>query len=304
MKSTRLWGYSMADRILIEDVISNVRYDEGAYYGTLQKTFQEYADALSDYASDYSEVKVQLVGLDYFTTDGISNLNITNNYVSFMFTFYDEGVGMGAYQVSIDSSSGTIYIGDGNLESGWTLKLYVEEEEQEQEFLDKIGFIHFWNNLKTYITNLINTSISTKQDTLVSGTNIKTINNQTLLDSGNINIQTGVQMEVGVEKWYGTWRFQNVTYQVYTKTIFIDALPSSAGITTYDHGISNIKQILGVYGFGTNGFVLNAPRQVTSDNIAIYQVSKSETNKTFSIEVGKNRSNMGAYVTLIYAKNN
>lgn len=35
------------------------------------------------------------------------------------------------------------------------------------------------------------TDVSNKQDTLVSGTNIKTINNQTLLGSGNIDIQGG-----------------------------------------------------------------------------------------------------------------
>ena len=37
----------------------------------------------------------------------------------------------------------------------------------------------------------INNSISGKQDTLVSGTNIKTINNESLLGSGNIDIQGG-----------------------------------------------------------------------------------------------------------------
>lgn len=34
-----------------------------------------------------------------------------------------------------------------------------------------------------------------KQDTLVSGTNIKTINNQSLLGSGNIDIQGGGDVE-------------------------------------------------------------------------------------------------------------
>lgn len=38
------------------------------------------------------------------------------------------------------------------------------------------------------------TALSNKQDTLVSGTNIKTINNQSLLGSGNIDIQSGVSM--------------------------------------------------------------------------------------------------------------
>lgn len=39
--------------------------------------------------------------------------------------------------------------------------------------------------------SLINAAISGKQDTLVSGTNIKTINNESLLGSGNIDIQGG-----------------------------------------------------------------------------------------------------------------
>lgn len=158
--------------------------------------------------------------------------------------------------------------------------------------------LRFWNKVKAYIDNVI----GVKQDKLTSGTNIKTLNGESLLGPGNLI--AGMNLEVGVEKWYGTFRENNVTYQLYVKLVKIDALPNAAGITTYDHGVKNIKQILGIYGFGTNGFVLNAPRQTTSDNIAIYQVSKSASNTTFSIEVGKNRSNMGAYVYIIYAKNN
>lgn len=41
------------------------------------------------------------------------------------------------------------------------------------------------------VTAEINAAVSGKQDTLVSGTNIKTINNQSLLGSGNIDIQGG-----------------------------------------------------------------------------------------------------------------
>ena len=167
-----------------------------------------------------------------------------------------------------------------------------------KDYLSKAGLARFWSKVKAYIDN----ALGTKQDTLVSGTSIKTVNGESLLGVGNL--VAGMNLEVGAEKWYGTFRENNVTYQVYVKLIKIDALPSAAGITTYDHGVKNIKQILGIYGFGTNGFVLNAPRQTASDNIAIYQVSKSSSNTTLSIEVGKNRSNMGAYVYMIYAKNN
>lgn len=49
-----------------------------------------------------------------------------------------------------------------------------------KEYLDKSGLTYFWGKLKNHF-----------QDKLVSGTNIKTINNQTLLGSGNISISGG-----------------------------------------------------------------------------------------------------------------
>lgn len=120
-----------------------------------------------------------------------------------------------------------------------------------------------------------------------------------------VDSKVGMNLEVGKERWYGTYTDENgETFQVYSKVVYIPALPATAGITTYSHGVSNIKQILSIYGFTTDGFVLNAPRQVASDNITIYQASKSSSNQTFSIEVGKDRSNKKAYVTMIYAKNN
>lgn len=238
--------------------------------------------------------------------------------------------------------------------------------------------------------NYVDTEVAKKQDTLVSGINIKTINNESILGSGNINIQgggvesaiidvdnftmtknefvqlfftdkllyirdggknhlvngkynwtllpeeeyelsylegntiithqfevsddvyyrgksrksAGVDIAVGKEKWYGTYTDENnVTYQVYTKTVYIPALPATAGITTYPHGVTNIKQILDAYGFTTDGFVLNSPRQNVQDNIAIYQIQKSATGG-IAIEVGKDRSSKSAYVTMVYAKNN
>lgn len=47
----------------------------------------------------------------------------------------------------------------------------------------------YWTSAQTQ--SAITSAVSTKQDTLVSGTNIKTINNESLLGSGNINIQGG-----------------------------------------------------------------------------------------------------------------
>ena len=45
------------------------------------------------------------------------------------------------------------------------------------------------------VIDKINELVDGKQDTLVSGTNIKTINNTSLLGSGNIDIQGGSDVE-------------------------------------------------------------------------------------------------------------
>lgn len=49
-----------------------------------------------------------------------------------------------------------------------------------KSYLDKDGLIYFWSKIKAVLSG--------KQDTLVSGTNIKTINNTSLLGSGNVSI--------------------------------------------------------------------------------------------------------------------
>lgn len=52
----------------------------------------------------------------------------------------------------------------------------------------------YWTSAQTQ--SAITSAVSTKQDTLVSGTNIKTINNESILGSGNIDIQGGSDINV------------------------------------------------------------------------------------------------------------
>ena len=55
-----------------------------------------------------------------------------------------------------------------------------------RKFADATGITELWSKVKSYISS----AISGKQDTLVSGTNIKTINNESVLGSGNITVTT------------------------------------------------------------------------------------------------------------------
>lgn len=51
-------------------------------------------------------------------------------------------------------------------------------------YLDSSGLTYLWSKIKAVFAT--KTEVAAKQDTLVSGTNIKTINSQTILGSGDI----------------------------------------------------------------------------------------------------------------------
>ena len=63
----------------------------------------------------------------------------------------------------------------------------------------------------------LSTALSSKQDTLVSGTNIKTINNNSLLGSGNISISGGTATDVQVN---GTSIVSNNTANIITESAY------------------------------------------------------------------------------------
>lgn len=74
---------------------------------------------------------------------------------------------------------------------------------------------------------MLQANIDTKQDTLVSGTNIKTINNQSLLGSGNITIEGGGATNTVVYETVST----------------LSALPSTGNINTLYY----VEDIKGYY---------------------------------------------------------
>ena len=72
----------------------------------------------------------------------------------------------------------------GNLD-GYTSNCYMKDLSivtYGTDYLNKGGLAEVWTNIKNYVYS----QLLGKQDTLVSGTNIKTVNNQSLLGSGNV----------------------------------------------------------------------------------------------------------------------
>ena len=68
---------------------------------------------------------------------------------------------------------------------------YVRNADESMYDDNEIKHYTDYSDVSGAVQTQINVSISGKQDTLISGTNIKTINNESLLGSGNITIQGG-----------------------------------------------------------------------------------------------------------------
>lgn len=90
------------------------------------------------------------------------------------------------------------------------------------------------NATQSTINSSIDTALGGKQPSLVSGTNIKTVNNESLLGSGNINIQGGSTVDI-VTSWSATLSDTKVPSEKLAK----NSLDGKAN-STHTHTVSNI----------------------------------------------------------------
>ena len=82
---------------------------------------------------------------------------------------------------------------------------------------------------KTETDNAITAATSTKQDTLVSGTNIKTINGETLLGEGNITIQGGGGGSITIDTSLDSGSTNAVANSAITSTLYSAANANGDG---------------------------------------------------------------------------
>ena len=83
---------------------------------------------------------------------------------------------------------------------------------------------------------LTKNSLDAKQETLVSGTNIKTINNNSLLGSGNINIESGSDVDI-VTSWEATLSDSKVPSEKLTKNTLDGKAPTSHASSANTYGL-------------------------------------------------------------------
>lgn len=138
---------------------------------------------------DGGGVSMVIEGTGLHSSVGLSNttLNVTLNNGSFNSTTIETSAGdniLLSFETD-DYDMNGFHIGfdeEGNM----SIRNYDGD--------DRVAMVSELSGYAT--TTAMNTALAGKQDTLVSGTNIKTINNQSLLGEGNITIEGGSQITV------------------------------------------------------------------------------------------------------------
>lgn len=200
----------------LNDELANIKIEENADYCLIN-------------SSDLSKMKdgVLFFKISYSVADESYSDGLFNNTIA----------GNTNYYISLNNSTENDY--------------YTKEEIDEK--LDEIvagGEIDLSNYYKkSEVDNLLlakadNSELSTKQDTLISGTNIKTINNQSILGSGNIEIQTSTG-ETDLSNYYTkeeinetfatTSQVENKVDKIEGKSLIDDSeIARLATVTNYD----------------------------------------------------------------------
>ena len=106
-----------------------------------------------------------------------------------------------------------------------------------KKYADSTGLTEFWAKVKTIVNE--------KQDTLVSGTNIKTVNNETILGSGNITIGGSSAEAVSItllsSGWSNNEQIATVTGVTSSSSVIISPAPTDMDAYTA-YGIKCIAQ--------------------------------------------------------------
>lgn len=149
----------------------------------------------------------------------------------------------------------------------------------------------YWTSAETQ--SAITQAVSGKQETLVSGTNIKTINNESILGSGNITIQgggtdTGTVQTMIDESISG--KVDTNTYTAYTAATD-SVLATKQTTLTAGTGISIVDNVISATGGGGGG--------MTEDDELLLATALTDLNdrKIDASEVKSNYQKKGDYVT-------
>lgn len=145
-----------------------------------------------------------------------------------------------------------------------TIEPFVTDEELNDRLTDY------------YLDGEVDELLSDKQDILVSGTNIKTINGESVLGSGNIELQT----EITVDSALSTSSTNPVQNKVIAAKVneISNSLPKSGNGTTVENGVVNISTVAVCVPFGEeNAYTLRSTHPEYGIGGTLYKLSGDNT---------------------------
>ena len=168
---------------------TSVSYDISFYKPATYNNYYIYVNGAKQILPILSTESLDIVGI-------LSMCNIGSNTLAVFITLYTNDNGT-LTKVAENSYSGlggnVLYFGVSrayhtNLSSYMVEGIAFDEDiinpiSAITKYLNDTGLSEIWANIKNYVYS----QLLGKQDTLVSGTNIKTVNNQSLLGSGNVS---------------------------------------------------------------------------------------------------------------------
>lgn len=137
-----------------------------------------------------------------------------------------------------------------------------------------LGNVDNTSDLNKPISKSAQTALNAKQDTLVSGTNIKTINGESVVGSGDIVVEGGL----------GSLGFStNAVNYNSGKRYFPTGRPNTTGVTTGTRSLKLVPFLLSKE-LKINAFEFRAHNAVASDTLlGIYSVDTPSTNATANL---------------------
>lgn len=199
----------------LNDELTNVKIEENADYCLIN-------------SSDLAKMK-----------DGVLFFNIS-------YSVTDESYSDGLFNNTIAGNT-NYYINLNNSTDDYYTKEEIDQKLDEITVGGEIDLSNYYK--KSEVDNLLNnkankSELTGKQDTLISGVNVKTINNQTILGSGNIEIQTSTG-ETDLSDYYTkeeinetfatTSQVENKVDKVEGKSLIDDSeIARLATVTNYD----------------------------------------------------------------------
>ena len=211
--------------------------------------------------------------------------------------------------------NGESLVGDGNIVisggGGGDMSNYYNKQETNNLLDTKLDASAYTpTDLSNYYNKgEVDTALGTKQDTLVSGTNIKTVNNQSLLGSGNIEIQGGVssgdvQTIVNQSISSITSDVTNIQNQVSNLSIALNQCCSGTPTPTptpiyrtysgtpycdgYDKYVETVYQVS--YDSGSTWQNISSPEQVLVEHNSLYCDYVAGTKITLTNEAGDTKT--------------